>query len=401
MKNPFASEINELLAQNDNILLRSKVSGSMSRADSKQFDGNLAKIAQLRQQARTFREVGASIRAEKRAEQEAHEHVFRMLLTGKADAAIAAEVRGNDMLAGSAAVSFSSNGALGGVLVPMSFHKQVTEGLAAVDPLLDPEVSNVVYEDDFKLPPLQIPGWDISTIKAVKVTEANQHNSDTVPDETQKVLNKFTYRVSLGASLEWEDDQRTFDTAQAAMARAFGVGFARGIGEDLVKGDGVSAPQGVLTGAADSGVTTANAGKLVLADFTDIYFAVNKIYRASEKCAWLMNDTTYKMARNATDTNGRPLLDLSRGDEDARILGKRVHVCPSLSATAGQKGIVFGDMSHFYVHASTMLVRRRLQVPGYVENGKALYTGLMIADSVVHDPTDGAMPPIVSATLHA
>jgi hypothetical protein len=48
-----------------------------------------------------------------------------------------------------------------------------------------------------------------------------------------------------------------------------------------------------------------------------------------------------------------------------------------------------------------MYMRRRINTPGYIEYGKALYTGLMMADAIVHDPTDGALPPIVTARLHS
>ena len=61
---------------------------------------------------------------------------------------------------------------------------------------------------------------------------------------------------------------------------------------------------------------------------------------------------------------------------------------------------VFGDLSHYTVHTSTMFMRRRTQTEGFVENDKALFTGLMMADAILLDPTDGAMPPVVAAAVH-
>ena len=80
-----------------------------------------------------------------------------------------------------------------------------------------------------------------------------------------------------------------------------GVGFSRGIGADLVLGDGSTGPAGIVTGAADSGVTTANPGKLVLGDFTNVFYSVNKAYRESDKAAWLVNDAVAKMISNCVD----------------------------------------------------------------------------------------------------
>ena len=57
--------------------------------------------------------------------------------------------------------------------------------------------------------------------------------------------------------------------------------------------------------------------------------------------------------------------------------------------------------SHFDVSPSFAVKLWRRRAPGFIENGKILYTGLMRADSKVIDPTGGSVPPIVSARLHS
>lgn len=354
----------------------------------KEVDIILGEMAHIRSTGRTNAE-------------EAHFDVFKRYLRGEN---VEAELRSNnDFLAGTESVSFSE-GNVGGVLVPQQFQNAVSEGLAQVDPLLNPEVCSLIQEPDFRLRPLQLPGWDLSTIAAVQVDEGSQHNSDVVPGTTQKLLNKFTYRLSLGASLEWEDDQQAFDSALAAMGRAFGIGFARGIGFDLINGNGSSAPAGILSNLTAK-VTTLNNGKIVADDIHNVFFAVNRIYRASKKCAWLMNDAAYELVRKATDNQGRPLLSVK--DDQEQLMGKPVYIAPSLPAYNPSlpeqypgSFCVFGDLSHFYVHATTMSLRRKLQVPGYIEYGKALYTGLLSVDAVLHDPTGGTLPPVIAAALH-
>ena len=386
----------------------------VTRSDAKKIDELLARIANLKQIGYSTDEMRQHLGTELAKEiggselraREAHEQIFRMYVTGKPQNEIASAISENrDFQAGQATPSFTQ-GPSGGFLVPMSFQKNVAEGLAAVDPLLDPAICNVVQESDFTLRPLQLPGWDLSGVAAVKVNEATQQGTSVAPGITQQLLNKWTYRFSLGASLEWEEDQRAFDSAMAAMGRAFGIGFSRGIGADLVLGDGSTGPAGIVTGAADSGVTTANQGKLVLGDFTDVFYSVNKAYRESDKAAWLVNDAVAKMISNCVDDQHRPLFPVVDGV--TQILGKPVYVAPSLPAYNASLGTqaagsfcVFGDLSHFTVHVSTMYLRRRLQVPGYIENGKALFTGLVMADSAVQDPTAGSLPPIVTARLHS
>jgi HK97 family phage major capsid protein len=397
-------EIRRLKGDIDTLLAKPNI----TRADGKRIDAMLGQISAIKEAGITdldavrarVDEIGATISAEERAVVEAHEAAFRAFMTGRSDEAIQHEIekRGN-LLAGSQTISFTA-GPQGGVTVPMSFQKAVTLGLSQTDPLLDPDVADVIQESTLALPPKQYPGWDLSTIAATKVTEAVQHAADAVPASNQKLVNSFSYRLSIGASYEFEQD--VFDSAMERLGEAFGVGFARGIGVDLITGAGSGvAPQGVLVGAANSGITTANAGALVLDDFTNIYFAVNRIYRAKPKCAWLLSDPIYKLARQAVDNSGRPLLSLV--DDKETILGKPVYICPSLetSPSVGGDKIVFGDLGHFHVHLSSMYIRRSLQLPGYIENGLALYNGYMRADAVVDDPTSGAMPPIVYATTHA
>ncbi|MGA8429498.1 MAG: phage major capsid protein [Candidatus Sulfotelmatobacter sp.] len=393
-------------------LLKGK-NGVVSRGDAKRVDTILARISAIKaagitddESRRLYAEqLGAEIDAKGTRAAAAHENLFKRFMhapDGEIEA-IETELRANDYFAGIQTIGYTQ-GPVGGFLVPQSFTKNVATGLALVDPLLSPDVCTVITENDFRLPPLQLPGWDLSTIAAVKVSEGAQHAPDTVPGTTQKLLNKFTYRLSLGASFEWEDDQRTFDSAMAAMATAYGIGFARGIGADLISGDGSTAPAGILSGLSAT-VTTESTGVVVADDINNVFFSVNAIYRASPKCAWLMNDASYKLVRKAKDSNNRPLLSMV--DDKLVLLGKPVHISPSLptyNASLGEQApgsfCVFGDLAHFYVHNTTLLLRRRLNTPGYVENGKALYTGLMSADAILHDPTNGALPPIVAAALH-
>jgi HK97 family phage major capsid protein len=396
-------ELARLHDEAETILTRGRESGTLTRADGKRCDTIMAQMAAIRSAGSTTKEMLELRANDLRAaaglppadfsnpEAQRLEAAFRSYMNG------GPEYRATDFLAGAQAISYS-DGAEGGVLVATKFMNSVREGLAQLDPLLNENVATVIPEVDFRLPPLQLFGWDLSTIEATQVDENDQHAADTVPATTQKLLNKYAYRQSLGGSLEWEDDQRAFDSAMATMGRAFGIGFARGIGKACVTGNGVSEPAGILHGLA-SAFTTANAGKIVLADINDAFFAVNPIYRASKKCGWLLNDASYKLLSNSTDDAKRPLIDVVDGTE--MLKGKPIHVTPSLPTSGAGSFCVFGDLSAYQVHVSQMYMRRNLQAPGYVEKGKALYTGIVLVDAVLHDPTGGSMPPVIAATLHA
>lgn len=304
------------------------------------------------------------------------------------------EARGTDLLAGTQSITYTE-GPEGGYLVPQEIHDTLVLGLAQWDPFLDDDLVTLAVSDSFSLKPYTVPGWDLSTFAATKVGENVKQNPQTVPTATGTILNGYTYRATLDASFEFEEDN--FQPIMDQIQLAYVIAFARGIGIDLAVGNGATAPQGVLTGAANSGVSTPSASSLTYTDIENIYFSVNRIYRNAPKCAWAMADSVYELVRKAVDNNGRPLINIVKDKET--LMGKPVYVSPSLPTGSGAKGIVFGDLSHYVVRVSRMEISRNLQAAGYVEYGKALYTGRMRADAKVIDPTGGVTPPIVYATL--
>jgi len=212
------------------------------------------------------------------------------------------------------------------------------------------------------------------------------------------------YRASVAASFELEMDD--FQPTMDQLTALYGIGFGRGIGVDLTVGNGTTAPQGLLNAAVNSGVTldpriTDDISNTLNDLFQNAYFSVNAAYRHSPKCAWAMSDPTYQWIRSLTDKQGRPLLEIRKDKE--MIMGKPVLICPSMpsyNASLGSTGyMVFGDFSHLVVRCSRMWIQRKLQVPGYIDKGLALYTAYMRADSKVVDATNGATPPFTYVTL--
>ena len=64
----------------------------------------------------------------------------------------------------------------------------------------NPSVVTLIRSNTLRLRPYTIPGWDLSTFKAVKVAEGVQHNPQTVPTASSKKLGAYTYRADLDAS---------------------------------------------------------------------------------------------------------------------------------------------------------------------------------------------------------
>jgi len=280
--------------------------------------------------------------------------------------------------------------------VPAAFFKELMLGIAQYDPIFSADNIRLITLDNAR--PMTVPALDLSQVTAAVVGQAVDNPPTVNPVAGSMSLGTFTYRSNpIACTMELEQD--SFESISEILTQAFQVGMARGIGADLINGNGTTAPQGLLTAATDSTVTTAAAGVIAAADISDIYFSVNRAYRASPKCAWVMADATYEMVRLAKDSNNRPLLNMSKDGEV--LMGKKILISPSMPTGAGSRAIVFGDLSQYVcrVNRASVRVTRSLQAAGYAENGIALYTSWMSIDARLN--TVGSTAPVVYATLHS
>jgi len=308
----------------------------------------------------------------------------------------AGESRATDVFAGSQEIVYST-GPAGGYLVPNEFQEEIILGMAQFDPLLDKNLVNLDVTPDAR--PKTYPAWDLSTIAATIVSEGQQQSPGVVPTTSGHLLNGIIFKQSLSASIEFEQD--SFSSAYSLMRLAYSVAFARGVGVYLATGSGSGVPQGILTGAANSGVTlsqtiTSDVSATANDAFQKAYFSVNRVYRASPKCAWVLSDSTYMWLRSLTDKQARPLIEI-RNDTET-IMGKPVVISPSIpsyNASPSVTGkIVFGDLSHFTVRCTPLSIQRATELPGMAEAAQALYIGRMRVDSSLIDPTSGVFPPV-------
>ena len=382
---PVLAELRATIQEAENLSAKPE----LTKAEESRINVLLAKIATLR----------AAPATEPGKYSESTRRWFRAFLRGKS----VPEARSTQMLAGQQSIT-APEGTEGGYLVPIEYEEEVIYGMAQFDPYLDEDVVTLLTDSNLRARPMKIRGWDLSTIAATKTGEGNQKTPITVPPVAGAILNGYTYKLSVAASFELEDDADA-DFLADQIETAFQIGFARGIGADLATGSGIGAPQGVLTGAVDSGVqldpTITNDVSDTLNDaFQNAYFSVNRVYRASPNCAWAMNDVTYQWIRKLSDKQGRPLLNIKKDKET--LMGKPVLISPtipSFQSSVSDGKILFGDFSHYVVRVSQLRIQRALQAAGYVDKGLALYTAQMRADAIVFDPTGGNTPPIVSITV--
>jgi HK97 family phage major capsid protein len=114
--------------------------------------------------------------------------------------------------------------------------------------------------------------------------------------------------------------------------------------------------------------------------------------------------SVYQRIRQASDTNGRPLLSFRDGSET--LFGAPIFISPSLGVVGGSIGLsselIWGDLSAFHIRMSKPVISRSINSSIVnIESGRALYTCRARVDSVYLDPSSGASPAIVIATVTA
>ena len=289
-----------------------------------------------------------------------------------------------------------SDGVEGAFVVPQQFYQTLLRGISQYTHLMDEANVNLITSE--KGGTIKLPQIDLSTITSAVSTE----NSDLLPVAnpifSSLTLNGFNYRTNpVAVQLNLEQD--SFESVMTILTEAFGVGLARGIGADLVNGAGAGvAPQGILTAAANSGVTSVASGAWDGISLAAVYGSVNHAYRSSSKCAWLMHDTTYQQILALKDANGRPLLGIR--DDEETLFGKKVLISPDMPTGAGAKSIVFGDLAQYQVRVikNGATVLRKSEAIGFVEKYAALYIAFLRVDAALNAPS-GAKP-VVYATAH-
>lgn len=296
----------------------------------------------------------------------------------------------------------------GGVLMDIQTETELTEAVAAVDPLLSDAVVDFKMSGvPFQLKPITLRGIDLSTVKAQNIAETVQQTPQAFTFGAAKTLRpNIAYRFALAASLEADEDIPDW---LSIYARTAGIAFARQLGVDAAIGNGgTNTPAGLFPYLGPS-ILQTSSGSIKLSDINTIFKKVDAAYRAQPKCAWLCSENVHDRLLNAVDSSNRPLIDVVDGSE--RLRGKPIYISPSLSNALTSEGfgaLIFGDLSKFKVRTSKPWFMRQINqkadangnaTPGDITKGQCLYVARVKMDSVYLDPSNGGSSPIVWAAV--
>jgi len=200
--------------------------------------------------------------------------------------------------------------------------------------------------------PLPIPTTNDTANKGVIIGE-NTTSTELEMTFGQLVLDAWKYSSKyILASIEFLQD--TSINANAFLGEALGTRIARITNDHFTTGTG-SQPNGIVTAATTSGITTAATQTITYDNLVDVVHAVDPAYRVNG--GFMLHDTALKIIKKmkvlqySGDTSGAPLWmpGLTSGQPDT-ILGYPYTINQSLATIAsGSKSLLFGQLNKYII----------------------------------------------------
>lgn len=260
-------------------------------------------------------------------------------LTGE-EARALAELRGTD-------TQITTNDGLGGFLVPENWSDFVSATELFKSDI--EQVATVIRTANGQ--PFNLPANDDTSVVAAILGEGT---AESVSDMTftNVKFEPYTYSSKIVKVSNQLMSDNAFDLA-SFVGSQLANRLKRGINAHLTTGDASSKPQGIVTGSA-LGKTAASATAVTISEAMDLFYSVDASYRNAAGAGWMMNSTTAKALRvlGFGSSNDFPAYvpGMAVGENDM-LFGKPVYINEDMDSIAtGNKSIIFGDLSQYYVH---------------------------------------------------
>lgn len=238
----------------------------------------------------------------------------------------------------------------GGFTVPTTLADEIIRSMAAWGPMYDEAVGTVITTASGN--PMKIPTVDDTGVTAGAHTEATALTDDGGKDVTlgQKSLDAYAFDTEF-VRWSWELDMDSIFSMEQLLASLLGERLGRIANLQLTTGTGSSAPNGVVT-ASSLGKTAAGTAAVTFDEILDLEHSVDPAYRLSPRCRYMFNDSTFLAIRKLKDGDGNYLWQRGdvQGGAPATFNGRAYSINQSMASLAtGQKVMLFGDFSKYYV----------------------------------------------------
>lgn len=174
------------------------------------------------------------------------------------------------------------------------------------------------------------------------------------------------------------------------IGRAFGERFGRKQNADMTTGDGANGPQGIVTGATSSGVTTAAAATITFDNLIDLIHSIDPAIRGMG-CGFMFNDAVAKILRKLKDGESRYLWQPSilAGVPDTIFTYPVNYNYNMADPAAGTKSVLFGKLDAYKVR-QVGNVRSYRADELYLAEEKVGFMAFLEADGGILNPSKSA-----------
>ena len=274
------------------------------------------------------------------------------------------------------------SGGAGGFAVPDAPMHELVEAMKLIGGVL-PFATIVPSQSGAPLP---IP-TDNETAVEGEIINENQAANEGDITLASVTLDSFLYHSKIvRVSIQLLDDSG-FDFG-AYVIKKLGQRIGRITARHWVVGDGSSKPRGVNV-AAPVGKVAASATAITYDEILDLFHSVDGVYRANG--TWLVSDTTFAAFRKLKDGQQRPLYGDLSSSAPNMLLGRPVSIDPNMPAmTTGQKSVIFGDLSNYFVRFVKDVRVMRLE-ERYAEFAQLGFMAFLRADGDLVDGGGGAV----------
>ena len=238
----------------------------------------------------------------------------------------------------------------GGFTVPDELSSIIEESMIATGPMNDSNLFTVINTSSGNK--FEIPTLDDTAVTAEAIAEGATPTDDGGKDATfgVKTLEAFSFDTEF---VKWSRvlAQDSIHNMESLLGRLLGERLGRLANAKLTTGSGSSDVEGIVTNTA-AGVTAAATAAITSDELLDLIHSVDPAYRTSASTRFMMNDSTIKAIRKLKDGDGNYLWQMGNiqaGIPDS-IFGYNIVLNQAMASVAtGNKAIIFGDMSKYYV----------------------------------------------------
>jgi len=305
-----------------------------------------------------------------------------------------------------------------GYFVPTDFFPGLFAALKANDFLFNEEDCTVIRSTNGRPLPVPVAG-DTENVASV-VSEAGSQTSVDIDATGHAVLGAYSYSTPrFVVSMEAFQDLDSSLNAISLFKRFSADRIARGVGADLVTGNGTGKTLGLIPSlealglspvtaagaAANTGGSETGANILGSPDFAAAYSALDSAYLASDKVAWAMNHKTLATVSSIVNKFGDQLNLVKYVDGVPTIYGVPVKICPSMdNIGVSNVPVVLGDLSYWatrLVVDDMAGIKVFTEAPGLVENGNVGLRTFVRAHGALLYTDTGSPSPFVYIRNHS